>query len=592
MSIENIPLSQLVPSPRNVRKTGGASVEDLAASIHAHGLLQNLVVSADGKGKFLVEAGGRRLQAMQLLLKADKLPITYEVPCKVLSDSIRSHAEASLAENVIREDMHPADEFEAFKALVEQGFTVGDVAARFGKSVLYVQQRLKLANVAPEIMKVYRADKATLEQMMTLALADDQALQLKVWKAAKQDWQRRPNELRSAIVAKETSMDSRLGKFVGIEAYESAGGSVRRDLFGSDIFLQDGALVNKLALQKLEAAAEKIRKEGWSWVEARPTFEYGERHKFENAVCAYKGGKQTWTDAVKASAGAVVSVGHNGEAEAFRGLVRPQDKKAAAKAGGSTKAASGKSAKPARAAGELSFAAIQRLQAEATGILQAEISELPRTALALLTAELAARAFYGTSGYGYQNGDQRQWIHIQRESAGRMPGNLRDVIPKSAAGKKFAETEKGWRALLPKKKAELRDWMLGQDFERISKLLAFLAARELDVVDIFPTSKQGAVDVAAAAKVDLSQHWTPSEEWLATLPKSVVVEMVASAAGNLAAMPLGKMKRDQLPKAAIALLPKGWLPKPLRPKATAKAVTKKPAAKKSAKPARKAKASA
>jgi ParB family transcriptional regulator, chromosome partitioning protein len=583
MSIEHIPLSQLVSSPRNVRKTGGASIDDLAASIHAHGLLQNLVVSADGKGKFMVEAGQRRHLAMQQLVKADKLPEEYAVPCKVLDTGIRASTEASLAENVIRQDMHPADEFDAFKDLVDKSESIGEVAARFGKSDLYVQQRLKLANVAPELMKAYRAGSATLEQMMTLALTDDQALQLKIWKAAKQDWQRRPHELRMAIVAKETRMDSKLGKFVGVEAYEQAGGAVRRDLFGSDVFLQDGALLNKLALAKLEAAAEKIRsKEGWSWVEARVSFEYSDRHQFEGAPHSYKSGKQSWTDAVKATAGAVITIGHDGNVETCRGLVRPKDKKAAAKAGSGT-TQRGKPTKPARAAGEISFAAVQRLQAEATGILQLEISMHTRTALALLASELAARAFYGTSGYGYQNGDQRQWIHIQRESAGRMPGNLRDVIPKSAAGKKFAAAESTWKALLPKKKVELRDWMLEQDFERISKLLAFLASRELDVVDIFPTSKQGAVDLAATAKVDLSQHWTPSVEWLATLPKSVIVSMVTEAAGKVVAAPLAKMKRDQLPKAAIALLPAGWLPKPLRSKvlkvATKKTATKKVAAK-------------
>ncbi|TPG08283.1 hypothetical protein EAH88_11655 [Rhodanobacter glycinis] len=587
MSIEHIPLSQLVPSPRNVRKTGGQKIEDLAASIHAHGLLQNLVVSADGKGKFLIEAGGRRHQAMQLLVKADKLPAEYAVPCKVLDTGVRDFTEASLAENVIRQDMHPADEFEAFRDLITQGRTVGDVAARFGKTELYVQQRLKLANVAPELLKSYRLGGATLEQMMTLALTDDQAQQLKVWKAAKQEWQRSPRELRAAIVAKEIGADSTLGKFVGVKAYEGAGGSVRRDLFGSDVFLQDGALVNKLVLEKLDAAAEKIRKEGWSWVEARASFEWGERHKFENAVCAYKGGKQTWTEKAKETAGAVVTIGHGGDVEISRGLVRQKDKKAAAKAGGGKSSRNG-TAKPARIPGELSFAAVQRLQAEATGILQAEIAELPRTALALLAAELAGRALYKVPGYGYSNGEQRQWVHIQREGSGRMPGNLRDVIPQSAAGKRFAEAEKAWKERLPKKKADLRDWVLVQDFDTIAKLLAFLAARELDLVDFSAGQKQGAVDLADAAKVDLSQHWAPSAEWLGTLPKSVVVAMVTDAAGKVSAAPLEKMKRDQLPKAAIALLPKGWLPKPLRPKAA----TKKPAAKKAAKPARKAKASA
>jgi ParB family transcriptional regulator, chromosome partitioning protein len=62
MNIEMIPLNKLVPSPANVRKTGALTgIEELAASIAAHGLLQNLQVRPGEKGKYEVVAGGRRL---------------------------------------------------------------------------------------------------------------------------------------------------------------------------------------------------------------------------------------------------------------------------------------------------------------------------------------------------------------------------------------------------------------------------------------------------------------------------------------------------------------------------------------------------
>jgi ParB family transcriptional regulator, chromosome partitioning protein len=587
MSIENIPLSQLVPSPRNVRKTGGASIESLAASIHAHGLLQNLTVSPGPNGTYAVEAGSRRLRALQHLVKVGQLLDTYPVPCQV-RDTI-GVAEISLAENVMRHAMHPADEFDAFAQLAAEGLTVGEISARFGQSELFVKQRLKLANVASEILDDYRAGNATLEQMMAMALTDDKALQARIWKGARSDWQRDPDRLRKAITEKEFSTDSRLGKFIGLAAYEKAGGTVRRDMFAEDgeAFMQDAELVARLCTEKLERSVAKLLKDGWLWAEGREKFDYTDERAFGTVYPSYKGGKETWSDDVKATAGAIVTIDYNGKTEIKRGLVRAQDRKAAATASGDKEIKGGKKI---NVPGELSFAAVQRLQAEATGILQAEIAELPRTALALLAAELAGRALYSSNMLRDGSDDhQRQWVHIQREHSGRMPGNLRDVIPQSASGKRFAEAEKAWKERLPKKKSELRDWLLQQDFDTIAKLLAFLAARELDLVDFSAGQKQGAVDLAEAAQVDLSQHWAPSEEWLATLPKSVVVEMVASASGNLAAMPLGKMKRDQLPKAAIALLPKGWLPKPLRPKAPAKAATKKPAAKKAAKPARAAK---
>ena len=63
MNIEMIPLNKLVPSPTNVRKTGTLTgIDELAASIKAHGLLQNLQVRPGQKGKYEVVAGGRRLR--------------------------------------------------------------------------------------------------------------------------------------------------------------------------------------------------------------------------------------------------------------------------------------------------------------------------------------------------------------------------------------------------------------------------------------------------------------------------------------------------------------------------------------------------
>ena len=66
MSNQSIELSKLVKSPLNVRKTASASAdEELKASILAHGLMQNLVVTEGKKGKFLVIAGARRLEALR-----------------------------------------------------------------------------------------------------------------------------------------------------------------------------------------------------------------------------------------------------------------------------------------------------------------------------------------------------------------------------------------------------------------------------------------------------------------------------------------------------------------------------------------------
>lgn len=64
------------------------------------------------------------------------------MPCKIAEDEIDA-TELSLAENVVRDDMHPADQFEAFRLLIDKGAPVEDVAARFGVTPTVVTQRRK-----------------------------------------------------------------------------------------------------------------------------------------------------------------------------------------------------------------------------------------------------------------------------------------------------------------------------------------------------------------------------------------------------------------------------------------------------------------
>src|ERR1700751_1314003 len=136
-----IPLNKLTRSARNVRKSGGDSIDDLATSILVHGLIHHLTVveqqahNGENSGKYEVVAGGRRFAALQRLAKQKKVPKTFVVPCHVVDPATAT--ETSLAENIIRVAMHPADQFFAFHDLVvECGLSIDDVAARFGGSPL------------------------------------------------------------------------------------------------------------------------------------------------------------------------------------------------------------------------------------------------------------------------------------------------------------------------------------------------------------------------------------------------------------------------------------------------------------------------
>ena len=131
--IKTIPLNKLVQSPRNVRRHSDPAADaELKASITARGLLQNLIVRPCAKGKFEVEAGERRRKAMLALVEDKVLSKDHEVTCLVLQDTAEGAIETSLAENFHRLAMNPADEAQAFAALIDGGASVEDVARRFG----------------------------------------------------------------------------------------------------------------------------------------------------------------------------------------------------------------------------------------------------------------------------------------------------------------------------------------------------------------------------------------------------------------------------------------------------------------------------
>ncbi len=199
-----IPLSQLTASARNARKTGGSDVSDLKASIKAQGVLQNLIVcpaqTKKGKptGKYEVVGGARRLRALSELAAEGEIASDEAILCCV--KPTRDAAEASLAENVARMAMHPADEFDAFKRLVDEGMSIDEIAARFGTSELTVHRRMKLASVHPALLALYREDGIGLEQLMALAVSDDVEQQLRVWERSPA-WQRDAASLRRVLVA-------------------------------------------------------------------------------------------------------------------------------------------------------------------------------------------------------------------------------------------------------------------------------------------------------------------------------------------------------------------------------------------------------
>ena len=383
--IREIPLSRLALAPENVRKTppGPQADTELKASIAALGLLENLIVrpdepDEDGAERFAVVAGGRRLKAMQALVENGVLDAGHPVPCQVRSGDAGT-AEVSLAENVVRIAMHPADQVVAFSELVKAGQSVSAIAARFGASERMVEQRLRLGNAAPELLDAYRADEIDLEVLKAFAVTADRERQMAVWEqVSAQDYRPSAGQVKRLLTEERVPGATAIARFVGVDDYEAAGGAVMRDLFADEhengVWFEDPVLLEKLAMDKLQAAAEELATR-WKWatpmietawddtarfgrIEPQPgTPTDGERAEIEKLETRYDElsglDDDQWTDelvseaeAIEARldeiegvvearavfrredfaiAGCIVTIGRDGSHQVIAGLVKPED---------------------------------------------------------------------------------------------------------------------------------------------------------------------------------------------------------------------------------------------------------------------------
>ena len=605
-----IPFARLSLSPLNVRKTPAQNgIEQLAALIRSQGLLQNLTVyeapkKARERGdQYPVVAGGRRWRALQWLIKHKHLPPEFEVPCLVTS--YERAVEISLAEISGREEMHPADQFEAFRKLVDAGQSVEDVAARFGVTPLVVQRRLKLANVCPEFIELYRKGKLTLDHLMAFAVTGDHAKQQHAWNGLKL-YERHPSALRRVLTEHEISVREPVARFVGLKAYEKAGGLVRRDLFAEDEdgFILDVNLLNRLAAEKLEKHAAALKAEGLAWVEVTPHLDYASlsaygrvrtllreptepeqaqlnalnarQSEIEAKIAAAENDEERLAalseeaDAIDAKlerlraqrtipqpdqqaiAGAVVSIGQDGKVRVERGLLKPEDAKRFARAPKAQERAGTQEAPRMHSA-----AMVRRLTAHRTLALQATLAERPEVALVALTHRLALRTFYP---FGHSRDSV---LKIEARDAA-LSQHASDVEGSKAHAALEAQRT-ALRATLPQDLGELWAWLLKQSQIEVLALLAFCVAVTVDGVQ----SSEGpsASDaLACAAGFDMREWWTVrADNYLGSIPKARVLAAVAEAVSAEAAAPLAKLKKAPLAKAAQERLAgTGWLPSVLR----------------------------
>ncbi len=618
-----VPLSRLVlrPAGRNVRKTPRMSIPELAASIQRVGLLQNLIVIASADGEhYEVVAGGRRLAALKLLAKKHRIAKDWEVPCLLVADG--TARTASLTENVQREAMHPADQFEAFAALVAEGRPIEDIAADFSVTPLVVQRRLKLANVSPRLMADYRADAVTLDQLMALAITDDHAAQEAAFYDAPQ-WQRHPSHLRERLTEREIDAYRHpLVRFVGLDTYEAAGGGIRRDLFAegdAGVYLTDAALLERLAQTRLAGIAANVRAEGWAWVDATPGATHADLHTFQRAprerrepnkreaarieklqarmhelaeavdaaldaddeekadalqeegeavgeqLQALEDGLQDYGANVKAAAGAIVTIDRNGEAVIHRGLMREAEAKALRTL---EKLRQGFSDPDAANDDEGEDGDDDR-QPKTAAMSDRLAQRLSAHRTAALQIEVArhpqaalAAVVHGmvqTVLQGSHYGHDLP-LGVSLKVQDRLEGMAPD-LPESPAAVALRELQQVAGEALPEDSAELFAVLLAKPQDELVRLLAVCVASTVDVVTPRATPHQRGAELAQAVGLDMAAWWKPTAEgYFKHVSKAVILDAVAVFAPDSVTR-LAKLKKADIASEAERLADgTGWMP--------------------------------
>lgn len=619
-----VPLNRLKASPRNARKVkhSEAAIEALAASIRAKGVLQPPVVeierAADGAatGNYLVTIGEGRRQALRLLSKRKAIKRTH--PVRVTVDTENDAHEISLDENITREAMHPADQFEAFRRLAQdRGFGPEEIGVRFGVSAHVVRQRLRLGAAAPELMDAYREGTITLDVLTAFCVSEDQDRQRQVMT------QMGPYPsvyaIRRAMTEAKVRADDRRVGFVGLEAYEAEGGAVLRDLFTDDGggWLEDPILLDRLVAEKLTGLAEDARqREGWKWagvctefseaadfgrvypvavvrseaevaemaalseeydrliseadaVELLPPEIDARLEAIDKALQAY-GPDYDYTPEARARSGVMVMLGHDGLARFERGLVRAEDAASAPpppweeEAGkGEVESSGGRGGPEDDRPGSRTDEAerneepaplSERLLMDLTAHKTMGLRDAVQADVAAALATVVHAMALQVFYPGYGDFTPLQL----RLSVGGLERHAPGVGD-GPAGRRVADRLEAWGARLPERAADLWAVMASMGRSDLLDLLACCAGAGLHAVrdphDRRPGAWAQAEKLAAAVRLDMTGTWSATAaSYFSRVSKTRVLEAVTEAVGPEEAGRIVGFKKGDMADAAERLV--------------------------------------
>lgn len=179
--VTEVDIEKIKPNPNQPRKNFDVdALNELAASIKTHGIVQPIVVNDLGDGTYMIIAGERRWRAANICgLKT--------VPAVIRNYTDKQVKEISIIENLQREDLNPVEAARAIKELMDEyGLTQDAVAERIGKSRPSVANTLRLLSLYPDVLKMVEDGKLSAGHARCLVVVEDKNNQIKLANAVVQ----------------------------------------------------------------------------------------------------------------------------------------------------------------------------------------------------------------------------------------------------------------------------------------------------------------------------------------------------------------------------------------------------------------------
>ncbi|HHA1988812.1 TPA: ParB N-terminal domain-containing protein [Enterobacter ludwigii] len=605
--VQIFPYSRLSRTDLNTRiiPHTDQEVEEMADSIQAMGILQNLIGAELPDGTIGIVGGeGRRrgtgILVMRGVLNAD----TPFVPVKVLP--VEMAVAASMIENGRRKNMHPAEQIIGFRTLQQEGKTASQIGALMGYHPRHVQRCLKLANLAPSLLDALARDEITLEHCEVMTLADTHERQLQVWEEAKAQWNGSmpmPHTLRKMVTDDKMAISHPMFEYVGEEAYTAAGGTLTADLFSDrDSTFADAALVKSLLAGKLTVLAARVKQEqGWGWAEFRMTElrvsgEDSELYRFAmpGAVLTEEEQKrvseleeqmeatETYDDEYELQqqiddiyceaqyreatpdfrAAHGIWVSWDGDSfQVQPGIRRLTDEDRAAEELARQEREKNviRYTTPDIPADAYPATLVKAMSAERTLAVQAELAGRPDVSVALLTWTLCLALFDRT--HGKRN-------EPLKASVSSNQYHLASLAPSGEEGKALTALraqKEVLQATLPEGWHLDFTWLLSWSAEQVNTLLGFCAAHGINGIQerLYNHTQKSELDgLEAALDFDLRKWWQPdAESYFGKLTIAQIGKAYEEAGLSARAGEVVKLKRRDAAKAAEQdLNAQGWLP--------------------------------